>query len=822
MELKDRFLIGGCRRTEWAGSIENQTFRDGTKFARPGSKAFYGPDQNCDAQHIALELELDVPKHMVKGKCTTILKALHGQTRSCAFNAVGMKIISVTQTSGQKLRFAYKNEQIHINFPKTLKQDEIFSVIIEYSLTNPHVGIYFIGPDKHYPKKPVHIWTHGETEEARYWFPCIDAPHDKATTEMIATVPQDFFALSNGALLRVQENKAKKTKTYHWKQAIPHSPYLVTLVAGKFSEVKDEWDGIPITYYCEPGREEEVKRAFGKTPKMVRFFSEKIGVRYPYEKYAQIAVADFVMGGMEHTTATTQTDRVLLDERAYPEQTADWLASHELAHQWFGDLLTCKEWGHGWLNESFATYFEALFTEHDLGKDEFDYEMEEKAQSYFDESKNNYQRAIVTNVYRRPDDLFDRHLYEKGACVLHGLRRNLGEELFWKAIRHYVETFFGKAVETSDFINAIQDSTGRNMRQFFDQWIFKAGHPEYSVIYWWDPKTSQAKVQIRQKSSAENGLHDLPMDLVFITAEGPKKFSETIKDKKHLFQYKFKNEPLDVRLDPEHSTLKTLKLTKPRSMWLHQLNSDPHVMGRIEASREIAKTPADDSLDALIRAFQKEKFWGAANEIAGTIGQTKLPRAKLFLFRSLLLKNPKVRRGVVKALSHFPDSQTAGKLAQVFKRDPSYFVRAEALKFLANQRSNDALLWIKKGLNTPSWNDVIASVAVSSLSMRGSRETLALLKRAVQYGQPLAHRISAVNALSKCADNFPKIIEDLIQLAKSDPQVRVKHAAIAALGRLKNPRAIPVLETISKDLHFPFRTHSVAEDALLKIDPDKK
>lgn len=789
------------------------------KFARPGSKPSYAPDQSFDTHHIFLDISLDIPKKTLQGKCSTTLKALNHGLKEIEFDAARMKIISVLDVKGQKLKFSHKEDKLTVTLPKCINENEMVTLTIEYQVANPIAGVHFIGPDKFYPKKPVQVWTHGEAEDSRYWFPCFDAPHDKATTEMRVSVPKDFFALSNGALISVTEKKDSKTKSFHWKQTIPHSPYLVTLVAGKFSEIKTEWEGIPILYYCEPGKEEDTKRAFGKTPKMIQFFSEKIGVKYPYEKYAQIAVADFIMGGMEHTTATTQTDRVLMDERAYPEFTADWLVAHELAHQWFGDLLTCKEWSHAWLNESFATYFEALFTEHDLGKDEFEYEMRNKLKIYMEEDQKVYRRAIVTNIYLKPDDLFDRHLYEKGSLVLHMLRSLLGDKLFWKAIHRYVETFQGKAVETNDLINSIQESTGKNMRKFFDQWVYGSGHPEYTVHYWWEKEKKTAHVNVRQKGNDKDHLFSIPIELEFITSKGKKKIVKTFEEKNNSLTYRFDKEPLDFRFDPENKILKTLTFSKPYAMWLYQLQNDSNSVGRLEAAKEAAKVKRADALKMLEQAFKKEKFWGTAKEIALQIGSTGLEEAKTFLIQSLKTENPKVRRGVVEALGNFPEEEIIKKLEEIFEKDKSYFVASEAVRAIAKIRSLKVQKTVQKALQKESWNDLIRSSTLYSLSEKPTNESLEQIKKFSKYGHSLSARISAVQALTKCAKEFPELFEELLALT-SDLNARVKYTAISALGNLKNPRAIPVLEKIYKDKNLPYRTTSLAQEALLKIDPN--
>ena len=817
MNAKEKILFGfECGRAAMRESAAGET-----KFARPGSKPSYAPDQTANTLHIKLELNCDFRRKEINGKCTTDFRVIHDGTREIRFDAVGLGVRSVAGPGGKPARYTYKNDVIAVKLPRPARQGETVTIAIRYRISRAVAGTYFIGPDRKRPDKPVQLWTHGETEESRYWFPCYDAPHEKATTEMIATVPRGFFALSNGALLSVAEDRARKTRTFHWRQAIPHSPYLVTLVAGRFSEIKDEWDGIPVLYYCAPGREADARRAFGKTPKMMKFFSEATGLRYPYEKYAQIAVSDFVMGGMEHTTATTQTDRVLMDARAHPEFTADWLVSHELAHQWFGDLLTCREWSHAWLNESFATYFEALFTEHDLGRDEFLYEMRDKLHIYLEEEKEVYRRPIVTHVYRRPDDLFDRHLYEKGSLVLHALRHRLGDVLFWKAIRRYVEKHQGQAVETGDLINAIQESTGKNLRKFFDQWVYGPGHPDYNVHYWWDDSRKSARVRVIQKPVGNHSIFSMPVVLEFITDRGPRRYTETIERKEHEFRYPFAAEPRDFRFDPDHAVPKTIKLSKPHSMWTYQLGSDPNPLGRIDAADQVAQVPTEENFRALARAFLKEKFWGAAVEMALAIGKTDLEPARDFLVRALRsTRHPKARRGVAEALSRFRDPATLAALAGAARKDRSYFVAAEAVRSAAKTRSAKSPSILKYALERDSWNDTIRAAAVSSLHHVPAPETVRILKKYAAYGRSLSARSAAVSGMTRLAKSYPGLFRDLIALAGSDPQGRVRHAAISALGKLGDPRAIPALEKVSKDKRVPLRTRSLAEDSLLKIRPE--
>ena len=325
---------------------------------------------------------------------------------------------------------------------------------------------------------------------------------------MIATVPAGMTAISNGRLLRRTENRARGTATFHWKQAIPHVSYLVTLVAGEYEAIRYRWKKVPLTVWAPRGRKADAARACDKTPKMMEFFSSFTGAPYPYEKYDQVFVQDFIFGGMENTTATTLTDTALLDRRSFLDASMDSLVAHELAHQWFGDLLTCRDWSQAWLNEGFATYFDALFREHDLGRDEYLQNVLSLRDNYFQEDGRNYRRSIVTTRYRDPVELFDRHLYEKGALVLHMLRGVLGDDDFRRSLRHYVARHREGSVETVDLRRAVEEVTGRNLEPFFDQWVHRAGHPEIKATFSWDEKRRTATVSVKQAQSA---VDDTPL-----------------------------------------------------------------------------------------------------------------------------------------------------------------------------------------------------------------------------------------------------------------------------------------------------------------------
>ncbi|MHB8305832.1 MAG: M1 family metallopeptidase, partial [Vulcanimicrobiaceae bacterium] len=326
-------------------------------FALPGASRNYGPDKSVDVEHVDLHLTPDLASHALDGICTTTVRALDEEVATLALDAIDLQVSSV-ERDGRPQRFTCRNGKLEIAFVPAIAAGERTTFAISYRIAEPRHGLFFVEPTAAYPHKIAHAWTQGQDENARYWFPCLDYPHEKQTSSATIVVRKGLFALSNGELVS-REYRGELT-AFRYEQRVPHSTYLMTLVVGPFVETSSPVaaGAVPVYYYVLPGREADGERSFGKTPRMIEFFERMTGVPYPYARYSQIAVGDFIFGGMENTSATTQTDRTLHDERAHLDFSSDPLVSHELAHQWFGDLLTCRDWAHAWLNEGFATYFD--------------------------------------------------------------------------------------------------------------------------------------------------------------------------------------------------------------------------------------------------------------------------------------------------------------------------------------------------------------------------------------------------------------------------------------------------------------------------------
>jgi aminopeptidase N len=804
-----------CRR---AGDLLGESYggapRQGRRaFALADAQPHYAPDRPCDIVHIALTLHLDMAQQTLRGTCATTVRAVQEAMSCLTLDAVDLHIAQVRQAGGT-LPYDYDGQRLRITFTEPLHRNAEATVEVDYSVTKPRLGLYFITPDAAYPHKPVQVWTQCQDEDARYWFPCFDAPNEKATTEITVTVPQPYFALSNGQLVSSNRDDAAGTSTYHWLQDQPHATYLMTLVVGEFSEHTDMVDGIPVQWYVACGREADGQRAFGDTPEMVRFFSQKLGVPYPWNKYAQIAVSDFVFGGMENTTATTQTDLTLHDARAHVDFSSNGLVAHELAHQWFGNLLTCKHWSHAWLNEGFATYFDALFHEHHKGIDEFRYYMHQNAKGYFREDGEHYRRPIVTNVYKEPIDLFDHHLYEKGSLVLHMLRYLLGDQGFWSSITQYVTANRHQVVETVDLERAIETATGRNLQAFFQQWVYKGGHPEYQVEFTWDDATRMATVTIRQQQhtgtehGVETPLFDLPVTLLFALPEGevapaewePSAFPLRIHEQFHTFHIALPTKPRWLSFDPGNWILKKLQFKVPKDMLITQVQHDPDVMGRIYAAEALGEVGSLEAVASLRQALERDSFWGVQAEVARILGKIHTPAALEALLANTRLPHPKARRAVATALGEFKDDRAAAALIEVVQvGDASYFVEAEAAAALGKTRRDSALAVLQQAVQKPSWNETIRSGVLRGLADLQDDSALPLLQGFTTYGQPQLARYAAIRALGTLGgakDPAPTAIVETLTTLLDEEHFRTRMAVLDALEALHSPKTLPALERL--------------------------
>ncbi len=767
--------------------------------ALPGDQPRWPRDRVVDVEHIKLEVAVDVPGKSVGGTVSHTVTPFNDGLETMEFDAIDMDIAAVTVNEAPA-EFDYDGQHLQVKLGPGRRRGERLTIAVDYQAT-PRLGLYFPGPDEAYPDKPRQVWSQGQDEDSRYWFPCYDYPNDKQTTEMVATVPGEWFALSNGRLLADRPN-GDGTRTFHWLQDRPHSSYLITLAAGEFQRIDASRDGLPIDYYVEPKDAERGAATFANTPKMIDFFERITGVAFPWAKYSQVVVRDFVFGGMENTSATTMTENILLDRKAMRDHSSDPLISHELAHMWWGDLLTCRDWSHGWLNESFATFFEFLWDEEHLGVDEYRQGVIDNTDLYLEER---YRRPIVTNVFNEPIDIFDRHLYEKGSVVLNTLRGLLGEDGFIRSIQRYCRENQERSVVTHDLMAAVEAETGRNLEWFFDQWVFKPGHPEFKVSWSWDEERKLASVSVKQTQSTDDGtpIFRVPVVIDFRTGRGkPVPFQVEVTDREHTFVFALPRKPDLCRFDPYNMVLKELNFEKSVGELRLQLRDDDSIAGRRAAARSLGKKGGPEAIAALESAVMNDRFWGVQAAAAKALGTERGEASREALLRCLAVKHPKARRAVVAALGEFRgDAGVMAAVQPLAKRDQSWFVEAEANRSIGKLRVDGAFEAITANINRPSYRQVVRAGCIDGLVELREERGLEPILAAARYGAPEQARAAAAGASARLGQHFEgrkkAIAEELVRLL-DDRDFRVRIAAANGLKTLGDPAFAPALDRMAE------------------------
>jgi aminopeptidase N len=797
------------------------------QFELPGARPHYNPDRPGQVEHIFLDLALDIPNQSYQGTCTIRLKPVRDGVDRLTLDAVNLEIQSV-KISGVDQSFDYDGETLQVRLTEPTTTGNSIELAIAYQVEKPQRGIYFIAPNEHYPNKPVQVWTQGEDEDSRFWFPCFDYPGQLASSEIRVKVPKPLIAISNGELIATEE--AGEFKIYHWLQKQVHPSYLMTLAVGDFAELRDEWNGRPVLYYVEKGREAQARLSMGKTPQMIEFFSQKYGYPYAFPNYAQVCVDDFIFGGMENTSTTLLTDRCLLDERAaIDNRNTESLVAHELAHQWFGDLVVIKHWSHAWVKEGMASYAEVLWTEKEYGDQEAIYYLLGQARQYLDEDASRYRRSLVTHVYREAIELYDRHIYEKGSCVYHMIRSELGDELFDRAIATFLKDHAHSTVETIDLLRAIEKSTGRNLLFLFDQYVYRGGHPDYKVAYTWDSDSNLAKITVIQ---TQEELFDLKIPIaVGYVQNNTTTVTVRVHEKEQSFYLPLEKKPDFISFDVGNAHLKTIALEYPLPELKAQLQFDPDPIARIYAAEAIAKKGGLEAVKVLSEALKTDPFWGVRAEVARNLANIKLDQAIEGLLVGLQDPEARVRRAVVESLGQIsiPESYTALQ-SIVEKGDASYYTEATALRSwgkvaasnLSNADETQTLKLIETVLKErQGWNEVVRSGAIGALSqMKTSEAALNLILQYTEIGIPQPLRLAAIRALGAISTgqtnaNVERILDRLKTLSR-ETFFLTQVAVSVALGQMETTKAIGVLQSLA-DQTPDGRVRRIAEEAVQDV-----
>lgn len=540
-------------------------------------------ERTFDAIHYKIVLDFDLDKKTFEGSNTISLKPLLGHFDVVSLDAREIEIEKVINQDNNELDFSQDSNAVEIQLCRAYDSKELIKFTVFYKGTGLTDGLFFHDASDRYPKM---VESNSWPNHARYWYPCYDSPNDKVTHEVIISVDKSYKVISNGELIDVSEQD--NIVTYHWYQKKPHSTYLSMLSIAPFSILKDSLNGLPVNYWVYPGDEENALRVFSVTPEIIEFFNEIYNYEYPWSKYDQV-IGPRQGGGAEATSATILGLGAIHDPDPAKDKSWKRLIAHEIAHQWWGDLITLRTWSETWMNESFGTYSEYLYTERFLGEPDASIEMKGKKQSYLNEAKNRYQRPIVFNRYSEPQDNFDRHTYQKGASVLNMLRSLIGHEGFYKTLSHFLHKHEFGVVDTHDFIVAVKEATGRNLDWFFDQWIYKPGHPVFEITKIWDSTNGVINMSIKQVQDTINGtpVFRVPVTVGIYTEGSEPLFKKVwLKERMESFTWNVNEKPDMVRFDVGNILLKEWSYKKELEEILYQISNDD-VIGKIWAIEQL-------------------------------------------------------------------------------------------------------------------------------------------------------------------------------------------------------------------------------------------
>ena len=786
----------------------------------------YARNRDYDLQHSKISLRFDLSQKKVLGEVTHSLSILHDGAAKIVFDSASLTIQKVIVNKADA-KFETSAEKLIIPLAAAAKAGDRFEITIRYE-GKPTKGMYFILPDKDYPDRPSQIWTQGESEDTHYYLPTYDYPNDRLTTETILTVPASWITVSNGKLVSVTD-AGKGLKTWYWKESVPSSTYLITVVAGEFDEVKESWHGIPVTYYAPKGRGDRLPAMYGRTPAMMELFSKKFGVDYPWEKYAQAMVDDFVAGGMENSSATTNTSSSLTHPKLAPEYLTgeDDLVSHELGHQWFGDLLTCKDWGNIWLNEGFATFTETMWTEAHYGKEQADYQRWASRREWF-QSGNLWSKPLVRHDFDDSSE-FDGNAYGKGGWILYMLRHQMGDDAFYAAIKHYLEANRGKNVVSADLAKAIEESSQTNVDQFFNQWVYGAGAPKFDLSYTYDGEKHQVALTVKQTQKIEGsvGLFRVPAEVEVTTGSGLKLYNITVATKAaQTFWLPADSAPLMVLFDKGGHLLKSAEFHKEKKEWLYQLKNATELADRADAVVALGKIKNDEEVvTALGETLRSDKAWGVRAIAADTLGQLGGASASKSLVAALDSQDkPWVRSRVVTALGNTKeDASVTARLSAIAKQDDSYRARAGALQALGRLKGPDAFATLEAAVAADSPDGFLRNAALRAFGSLGDDKAVPLLLQWSAAGKPIDSRTAAINSLGRLKKD-DKGITQQIAAYLTEQHFPVRMSSIYALGSRGDATAIPALETLLKsdDLSIEMVPMIKGQIARLKKPADGK
>lgn len=783
----------------------------------------YAPDRKVDIRHIVIDVTPDFEKRTVAGVTTIEFAPIAMPLYELRLDAINLDISAVT-SSAEIDDYSVTDEAVTITFDPPIRPAKKTTVRIAYR-AEPKQGLYFRTAAQGYKAHDTHLFTQGECHMAPHWYPNYDYPNERSTSEVICRIPPEMTALSNGKLMSEKVDSATGLKAVRWLQDKPHVNYLVALVAGYLDKIKSTYKDIPLAFYTTASQIELAENSFKDTADMMAFFEKEIGVKYPWDKYYQVAVKDFVAGGMENTTLTILTEGTLFDAESENIHSSTGLVAHELVHMWFGDYVTCKDWSHLWLNEGFAVYYQKLYENHKNGRDSFLYELYQSAGGITAQSRE--QRPIVHKLYESADDQFDYRSYQKGAWVLHMLRGQLGEKLYRRCVRTFMKRHALQSVVTEDFVSVVEELSGRSWDRFFDEWVRHGRFPELSVSYTWSGKDKLAKVSVKQTQQAVNNVsvYHFPTAIRFITDDETFDRQITVDSKTHDFYFALPAEPRIVRFDPEYTVLAKVNFKKPRNMLYAQLVNTGDAVGRLLAVDALKDNDDKKTVELLRKALNEDAFYGIRERASGALRDIGTDEAFAALRESIDQADARVRMQVIEDMGGFYRPETFSTLVKIAGTEKNPDIRAAAIRQLGKFNSKETKQLLVEALDTESFRDRIADAAVSAIGTMDDPYFIGILRKHITNRAEAFTTSSHGNALetlghiSRNEKNKTKIRKFLTGFVNHKNR-RITAAAISALGALGDPKAVALLAAFEDD-DSRDRIQRAARRALTKLRQQK-
>jgi len=661
-----------------------------------------------DLLHTNLDLRFNWKKEEVIGKAILRFQPLFYPVDEVVLDAKDFELHEVRlENAPDPLKYDYDGQRITIQLDRTYRRGEEYNLFIDYTAHPSETGgsaaitsdrgLFFIKPDADNPSKPMQIWTQGETEWNSRWFPTIDKPNERTTQEVRLTVKDEYETLSNGLLISSERN-ADGTRTDHWKMDLPHAPYLFMIAVGDFAIVRDQWEDIPVAYYVEKEFEQDARAIFPYTVEMLDFFSEKLQLKYPWPKYDQIVVRDYVSGAMENTSAVIFGEFMQKDRRELIDELMnEKIVAHEMFHHWFGDLVTCESWANLTMNEGFANYSEYLWLEHKYGAEEADYHLLTEWGGYLAEARRS-AHPLINFGYANKENMFNAHSYNKGGAVLHMLRHYVGDEAFWAALHRYLSDNAYTAVEAHDLRLAFEEVTGEDLNWFFNQWYFNQGHPQLNVTYGYNPQKGQATMTVEQTQDPNSAppIFQLPATVAIYVEEGaaPERHPVRVTERRQTFTFDVPAAPKAMVFDADHALLAEVQDNRGREEMLFLFDHSSEFIDRFNAIQNLRGSSAP-AVEQMLKKALKDKSW---------------------VIRSIALNN----------LDPTGDDTVLATIRQIAADDPHSQVRGSALYTLADLNDPAAIDIAKNAIE----NDSAYTVAAAGLDLLTQMDRAAALEYA--------------------------------------------------------------------------------------------